>query len=95
MYADWLDERGRNTEAFCWRWMARKGKRPSPVVGSWKGTFNRSGKEWFFSLTLNEDGTFAWVGTQTIEGRYSYADVCEAPALMLAELRALLRTRPA
>jgi hypothetical protein len=27
--------------------------------------------------------------------RYSYADVCEAPALMLAELRALLRTRPA
>jgi len=27
--------------------------------------------------------------------RYSYADVCEAPALMLAELRALLTTRPA
>jgi hypothetical protein len=27
--------------------------------------------------------------------RYSYADVCEAPALMLAELRALLATCPA
>jgi very-short-patch-repair endonuclease len=27
--------------------------------------------------------------------RYSYADVCEAPALMLAELRALLGMRPA
>ena len=28
MYADWLDERGRTPEAFCWRWMAKKGKRP-------------------------------------------------------------------
>ena len=28
VYADWLDEHGRGSEAFCWRWMARKGKRP-------------------------------------------------------------------
>src|SRR3954447_1769609 len=32
VYADWLEEHGRSGEAFTWRWMARKGKRPGRRV---------------------------------------------------------------
>lgn len=54
VYADWLEENGRDDEADCWRWFATKNKRPSET---YKGNYYWNTIEyvnWFKAYDLDE-----------------------------------------
>ncbi len=49
-------------------------KPATPVLGTWKMTFAKDGKEMAVSISCRADGGFELVGNKTIVGRYTYRD---------------------